>query len=111
MAGRTSRVRAAQTALEAAIMEMIEASDEMDLADAIRLGNVEEAEESQKLQGSITTHWAVAASRTFWERDQEDLEDSMAYPNTRVSVLVQDDTSPPWMLGGLLRYAAEVVEE
>lgn len=110
MAGKTPRVSAAQEALNSAILEFIEAGDEMDLADAIRLGRMEDAEEVQKLQKSITTHWVIAFSRTFWARDEEDVEDLTEYPTTKVGAGVRDDTTPYWLVAGLLRRAAVVVE-
>jgi hypothetical protein len=111
MAGKTPRVIAAQEALDVAIKEFVTAADEMDLADSIRLGRVEDAEAIQKLQTALITHWGVAFSRTYWERDEDDPEDTTEYPVTKVGCGVRDDTSPYWVVGGLLRRAATVVED
>lgn len=111
MAGKTPRVLAAQEALDAAIREMAAASDEMDQADATRLGNFEEVELNEKLKAAALTHWVVATSRTYWERDEDDPEDTNEYPRTNVGALVRDDTAPYWVVSGLLRRAADIVEE
>jgi hypothetical protein len=106
---KTQRVRQAQEALDAAIKEFCEASDEQDLANARRLGNIEAAEGLEKLLGSVVTHWAIAVSRTYWARDLDDPEDATEYPRTEVSANVRDDTMPGWMVQALLRAAANAI--
>jgi len=108
---RTPRVKAAQEKLHEAILEMMAASDEMDIADATRLGKFEELELLQTLASKgMVSHWAVAVSRLYFERDKDDPEDTEEYQNTYVSVLVRDNTAPGWIIEGLLKYAAKVID-
>lgn len=109
--GKSARLAAAQESLNAAILEMVAASDEDELAYHRRVGPSESEEMMLKLQGSVVTHWVVAISRTYWERDADDPADPTERPYAVAGTLVRDDTMPGWMVSGLLRKSAKVVDE
>lgn len=102
---------AAREQLDAAVRAYAQAGDELDLADAERLGDLEKVDEVRLRMTSHVTHWALVFSRTRWERDPEDPGDPEERPATTVQVGTQDSSVSGWVVAGLLRRALLIIDE